>query len=478
MIVNASIWSMGSLAVGQFARLASSLVLSRLLAPADFGVVAIVSSILAGLQMFSEIGIGPSIVRSTRGEDPVFLDTAFTLQAARGFLLLVVACLAAWPIAAAYGPELLYLMPAAGVTALFNGLASSRVAIASRHMDQRRLTYLELTTFVVQLCTTLVWAWHAPSAWAIVGGWMAGSAWRVLLSHSFMGHWQDRLRLDREALRELLAFGRWVFIGTALAFFAFQIDRLLLGKLMDMEAVGLYSIALSLVSLPRELVNRVASAIQFAALSRCARESPGHFEALLLKSRRVLVILALWMLVTIAYYAQAFFAILYDARYQGASEILRYLTVGVFINSVSQASAFGLLALGDSKALARADIVRVVTMIPACLAGGLYFGLPGFIAGLAVSALAGYLFQAQSLRSHKVHILAPDLAIFLLFLALLAVPLATGNWSGWAGHYRGIDLGSLAICTAILIPLSVAAGVQLRALLANRRSPSDRVAQG
>jgi O-antigen/teichoic acid export membrane protein len=477
-MVSASMWSMGSLAVAQLARLASNLVLARLLAPADFGVVAIVSSVLAGLQMFSDIGIVPSIVRSTRGEEPIFLDTAFTLQAARGFSLLLAACIAAWPISLMYGSGLLYLMPAAGITAALNGLASSRVAIAARHMDQRRLTYFELATFMIQLGTTMAWAVYSPSAWAIVGGWIAGSASRVLLSHTYMGHWQDRFRLDRESARELLAFGRWVFISTVIAFFALQIDRLLLGKLMDLPTVGLYSIALSLVALPRELVNRVASAIQFAALSRCARESPRHFEALLLKSRRVLVILALWMILAIAYYAQAFFAMLYDSRYQGASEIVRYLTVPVFINTVSQASAFGLLAMGDSKALARADVVRVVTMIPTCIVGGLYFGLPGFIAGLAISALAGYLFQAHSLRSHKVHTLAPDLAIFLLFLALLAVPFATSSWSGWAGFYRGVDLGSLAICTVILIPLTVAAGIQIRALLNNRRAPSDHGVQG
>jgi O-antigen/teichoic acid export membrane protein len=466
--MSASAWSTASLAISQLARLASNLVLAKLLAPEDFGVVAIVSSILAGLQMFSDIGIVPSIVRSTRGEESIFLDTAFTLQAARGFALFLIACVAAWPVSLAYGSDLLYLLPVSAVTALLNGLSSSRIAVAARHMDQRRLAFLELASFAIQLCTTLAWAVVDASAWAIVAGWIAGALTKSILSHHCLGHWADRFRLDPSALRELLVFGRWVFVSTCIAFLALQSDRLLLGKLMDLSSLGLYSIALSLIALPRDLVSKLASAIQFAALSRCIRESPEDFEQTLLRSHRVLLTLSLWMIVTISYYSQAFFAVLYDARYQSAPGILKFLAVPVFVNCVSQASAFGLLALGDSRSLARADIARVVTLVPACITGAVHFGLVGFIAGLAVSSLTGYLFQSQSVRSHKVRVLRSDLGFFLLFVTLMGVPLAAGVARGWLGSYRGVDIGTLAVCTVVLVPLSIVACVQIRSLVTQR----------
>ena len=77
----------GSYAITQGLRLGSNLILTRLLFPEAFGLMALVSVFLVGLAMFSDIGIGPAISHSKRGDEPGFLDTAWTLQVARGVIL-------------------------------------------------------------------------------------------------------------------------------------------------------------------------------------------------------------------------------------------------------------------------------------------------------------------------------------------------------------------------------------------------------
>lgn len=74
-------WSMANFGLGQIMRLASNLVLTRILSPDDFGLMALVGSFLIGLNMFSDMGLGPSIMQSKRGDDPAFLDTAWTKKA-------------------------------------------------------------------------------------------------------------------------------------------------------------------------------------------------------------------------------------------------------------------------------------------------------------------------------------------------------------------------------------------------------------
>ena len=74
-----------ALGIGQVMRLASNLILTRILSPEDFGLMALVTSFLIGLAMFSDMGFGPSIMQSKRGDDPVFLDTIWTLKIIRGF---------------------------------------------------------------------------------------------------------------------------------------------------------------------------------------------------------------------------------------------------------------------------------------------------------------------------------------------------------------------------------------------------------
>lgn len=79
--------SLGTTVAQQLIRLGSNLILTRLLFPEAFGLMALVQTFMTGLAMFSDIGIGPSIIQNRRGEDPDFLNTAWTIQIGRGVML-------------------------------------------------------------------------------------------------------------------------------------------------------------------------------------------------------------------------------------------------------------------------------------------------------------------------------------------------------------------------------------------------------
>lgn len=81
----------------QALRLAANLILTRLLFPEAFGLMTLVNVILVGLQMFSDFGLVPAISQNPRGDDPDFLDTAWTIQVIRGGGLWLMTCLLAWP---------------------------------------------------------------------------------------------------------------------------------------------------------------------------------------------------------------------------------------------------------------------------------------------------------------------------------------------------------------------------------------------
>jgi O-antigen/teichoic acid export membrane protein len=116
----------GSHGGGQLIRLARSLILTRLLFPEAFGVMSLVWVVMFGLGMLSDLGVGPAIIRDKRGEDPDFLNTAWTLQVIRGVVLLGIACLIAYPMATFYNePDLAQLIPAAGLFALIAGFNST-----------------------------------------------------------------------------------------------------------------------------------------------------------------------------------------------------------------------------------------------------------------------------------------------------------------------------------------------------------------
>ncbi|WP_369385449.1 oligosaccharide flippase family protein [Limimaricola cinnabarinus] len=123
--------------MSQVLRLGSNLLLTRLLFPEAFGVMAIVMVVMMGLNMFSDVGITPAIMQSRRGDDPAFLDTAWTIQICRGFGLWLVALALAGPAAVWYDePMLTQYLSVAAFSLVLNGFnrpgSRRRIGICAR----------------------------------------------------------------------------------------------------------------------------------------------------------------------------------------------------------------------------------------------------------------------------------------------------------------------------------------------------------
>ncbi|HEY0869143.1 MAG TPA: oligosaccharide flippase family protein, partial [Acidothermaceae bacterium] len=161
-----AMWAVGGLGATQVIRFASNLVLTRLLFPEAFGLMSLVQVFLAGLHMFSDVGVTPAIIQSNRGNDPRFLNTAWTIAVVRGCLLWVAACILAYPASIFYRePMLLRLMPAVGFTAALSGLNSTKLATANRELSLKRITIIDLSSYVASMIVTIVLSWLWRSVW-------------------------------------------------------------------------------------------------------------------------------------------------------------------------------------------------------------------------------------------------------------------------------------------------------------------------
>src|SRR2546421_7848298 len=87
LVIKGSAWTIAGHGAGELIRLAKSLVLTRLLFPEAFGMMSLVGVVMYGLQMLSDVGLVQAIIRDKRGDDPDFLNTAWTMQVIRGAVL-------------------------------------------------------------------------------------------------------------------------------------------------------------------------------------------------------------------------------------------------------------------------------------------------------------------------------------------------------------------------------------------------------
>src|ERR1700687_4778373 len=224
--IRGSVWTMGGYAAGQFLRLAGNIVLTRLLFPAVFGEIALVFIFLQGMQMFSDVGTGPAIIQSSRGEETDFLNTAWTIQCVRGLLLWIASWGIGWPVAAFYGDDRLrWLIPAAGLSAVLGGFESTSMHTLQRKLRLERLTLLDLTGQTVSIIAIILLALadraiygpsHPGAVWAIVIGSLVASTVRLVLSHTYLPGIRHRFHLNRGHARHLFSFGRLIFVSTLL----------------------------------------------------------------------------------------------------------------------------------------------------------------------------------------------------------------------------------------------------------------------
>ena len=144
------------------------------------------------------------IVAQSRGDEPAFLNTAWTVQAVRGVLLAVVCALAAWPVARFYErPELAALLAVAGLSNVFGGLNSTALVTLNRHLALARLTLGNIALRFFQVGVMVVWALVSPSAWALVGGTVVAAVTHASLRKEIAGH------LTRAGWRPLDANRSW-----------------------------------------------------------------------------------------------------------------------------------------------------------------------------------------------------------------------------------------------------------------------------
>jgi O-antigen/teichoic acid export membrane protein len=455
----------------QAIRFGSNLILTRLLFEEAFGVMAVISSLIIGLHLFSDIGVGPSIIHNKRGDDPAFLNTAWTMQVIRGFVLGLIAVALAYPAAEFYaGPEQPYILPYLMVSALIapiDGFTSTSIFTLNRHLAMVRYTLIEVGLQLVTVLVTIAWALVWPSIWALVGGYLAGGLFRTVLTH-FLNPFRNRLCWDRAAARELFHFGRWIFLSTLLVFLADHAQPLIFKVLVSFDELGIYNLAAQLALLAPMVIHRITSQIFFPAFSRLLGDGL-DFRGSFVAWRRILYVLGGYLVAGMIATGPPVIGVLYDPRWENAGWMLQLVAVGAWFSILQAPAESALLAMGHPKWMAAANLAKVLGIAVLVPLGFHWLAFPGAILGMGLANGVKYATTAFAARCHDLPILRHDLlfSIHVVASGMLSWWLcASLREFGFANPVVGA-LGVVAV-TLAWAPVAVAIWIhrrRLRALL-------------
>jgi O-antigen/teichoic acid export membrane protein len=434
-------------------RFCSNLLITRLLIPEQFGIMALVNVFVVGLQLFSDIGIGPNIIQSDRGDDPRFLNTAWTVQVSRGLILWVAACLVAWPLSHFYNrPELASLLPVTGFGALLGGLESTRLFTQNRRLALGRVTALEIITQITGAVVMLTLAALTHSVWALVISSLVSAALKTTLSHLALPGHPNRFAWEPEARKTLFEFGRWIFLSTALAFLSGQSDRLILGKLASTATLGVYAIAVNLAALPASVISQLSNRILYPITAAARRQGGREWTSIRSKHSRLLLLLAPIVAVGVVLAPPAV-SLLYRPAYWEVGPLAAWLSIGTWLSAVSTSYTIVLMAASAPRFLTFGCIAKTALFAALVFPVSARYGVSG-VAILASLSELGFLIVAQ-LGGRTVGVVAWKVDLALTAFGVAYCFLAKSLYTLLFRFTHGARLPSILVVLTLTLALTV-----------------------
>ncbi|MEW5861951.1 MAG: oligosaccharide flippase family protein, partial [Cyanobacteriota bacterium] len=421
-----AVWAIAANVPSLFLRFGSNLFLARLLVPQALGLMAWINAIITAVQMFSDIGLRLSIIQSKRGDEQVFLNTAWTIQVARGIILWLCCVLMAWPVAQFYkSPQILWLLPVIGLSTLISGFNSTALYTLSRHMRFGILAIFQLGVQAVSVTVMIVWAWLNPTIWALVFGTLVSGVVEMAWSHRLVPQLPNRIVWEHRAVLDLFSFGKWVLMATATAFLVERLDQLFLGRLISVEHLGAYGVAFTLatnahISL---LLIGFSWAVIFPFFSRQAELPRERLLIKFMQPRWLLLLLGAVVLTVAIGFGDLLILTLYDERYVQATWMVPILSVGLWPVVLSETINPLLFAVGQPRYAAFGRFLQLIFMGIGLPLGFSWAGLVGAVIAVALSNLPFYGAITYGLWRERLIVIVQDFQATVLLIAFLALVL-------------------------------------------------------
>jgi O-antigen/teichoic acid export membrane protein len=398
LIVGASYSALGML-IGTGIRLVSTLVLTRLLAPDLFGLMAVASTFSYAAAMLTDVGLRSAIIQHEAGDNIRHRQAVWTVIFWRGFVICGLLLLTAGGIwllqrhgllnaATTFGdPRFAEVIFWLAMTELIGGMGSIDVLVWERQLNFRRTFIYSTGKQVMATLVTILWSWIDPGVLALCSGGMAANLWVIVFSHS-LAKTPARLVWKLDELLAIINHGRWLLLGAVLVFATSVFDRLFLAWGMDATQLGIYSIAATLGLLALEISQRIGNSVVFPAMSERSRAGQMELSKDYYRIRRSFEYLSLASGFLFIGCGQLIIDILYDPRYAGAGIVLQLFGL-VCLMLAYDLSSETYLALGHTRFHSAVALARLCGLLPGLALAVPLLGIQGGVVGLIVSRLCG-----------------------------------------------------------------------------------------
>lgn len=338
-------------------------VLTRLLPPSEFGIVALALAVTSFMLFLGDAGLAKSLVR-TSVDDRATWSSVYWVSVLFSCILSLILLALAWPAAVFFQePRLMAMMAALALLPVAQGAQTAPTAELTKHEKFLTLAISEFVSAIVGVAVALVMAFKGFGAWALVGQNLA--LWVVKGAIIIAGSkFRPRLTLRFDLLGEHFVFARDTLGFAVTSFFSRQSDQLAIGKLLGTASLGLYGIAFRLMSLPAYLVGGAVQSALFPKFVQLRDDLP-RLKHVVLASTTAQAAFVFPGMAAVAVASKACFILLLSPRWESAAIIFALMAPGGALQTVTSMNGVLLQAIGRTGARLRLTIEYAILWLVA-----------------------------------------------------------------------------------------------------------------
>ncbi|PDT14494.1 lipopolysaccharide biosynthesis protein [Rhizobium sp. J15] len=381
----ASIWTVSGKFLARLLDFVSLLILARLLSPADFGLVAIATSVLVIVETVLDLPLTQALMRQPSPSDKMFA-TAFTLSLLRGTAISLLMIIISWPMAVIYDDSRLFALVAVlSIAPAMRSMISPRMVLFMQRFDFKREFALDLITKGSTLLFGVGVAVTTGSYWGLAAGAVAGPTAAMITSYIFAPMRPAFSLSEWKHFQDMIS---WNTVSQVLNSINWQLDRLLLPRFTGLSTFGAFSVADNIAGIPYQTFVGPLLRPLMAAFSTV--EDRRNLVTAYLKATNAISFVAAPVLIALAMLAEPTVRVLVGEKWLSAAPILQWLCLVSLLGLPTNIMPALAMALDNTRSLALRMFAEFAVRVPVAILGIAYFQVAGALGARIVAVLVAY----------------------------------------------------------------------------------------
>lgn len=426
--IRAAVWSLLEKGSSHALRMLGSLILTRILFPEAFGIMAAAQTVILMIQLFTDTGVKTAIIQNPKGAEREFLDSVFLISTVRGLFLSLIVAGIALPMALYYRqPQLTGILLILAINPFLLGFESPSLTVLIKQFRVEKKVALEIGSQVLGLITSIILAYIYRSVYALAIGSVFSSLYRVAGSF-LVSPYSPRFRWNREIATEIFHFGKFIMLNTLISFTAMNADVLITGKVLNMVDLGVYNIGRTMGLLIWIVCLQIFLQSYLPAVSSVLNDLP-RIVKIYRNTTSFILALTIPVSMIFALFSRDIIGILYDPRYLEASTAMFWFSISGILLVLNAINSSTFIAMGRLKYETISMGICLVCVFLLVPTGAKQYGLAGAAVGMliAISIMvtaqtfflsSGLGFPASKVVRPWVQVVVVSGAISLVYYAL------------------------------------------------------------